>query len=298
RRLAVVVVIAAGLAVPAGAAGTVRAGSPAGTVVTVMGGVGGPAPATAVSLGYVCGVAAAGGVTYAASDGDGLVRAIAGGSGRLTTPAGVGVVATSGDGGPATLAELDLNEGACAVAVDRAGNLLIDQNDRVRVVARRTGFYDGMRRVAGRIYTIAGGGPAWPRDGAPATRVSIAFSGGLAVDRSGNVLLTDLTDNQILCVAVRSGRFFGMRMHRGDIYSIAGDGQSGYSGDRGPARRAELSAPTGVAVDSSGDVMIADGSNHRVRIVPARTGRHFGRFLKAGDIYTIAGNGIEGDRGD
>src|SRR5262249_29689507 len=97
-------------AAPAGTALASGGAAPAGTITTVAGGVGGPALGSAVAIGYGCGVASAGGVTYIATQTDGLVRAVSERTGQLSTPAGVGVLGSSGDGGPATSAELNLKE--------------------------------------------------------------------------------------------------------------------------------------------------------------------------------------------
>jgi hypothetical protein len=138
---------------PAGAAvqpGTVRApqagpaaagggGLAAGAVSTVAGGVGGPAKGTRVALFSACGVSFADGYLYA-GDG-GAVRKVSLSAGWLSTPAGTGAAAAPlGDRGPAARAFLD---GACGVAVDHAGNLVIaDTGDqRVRVVAASAGTF-------------------------------------------------------------------------------------------------------------------------------------------------------------
>ena len=71
---------------------------------------------------------------------------------------------------------------------------------------------------------------------------------------------------------------------------MAGNGTAGYSGDGGPATSAELNSPSGVAVDASGDLLIADTGNERVRVVAATTGTFYGQAMTAGDIYTIAGD--------
>jgi hypothetical protein len=85
-------------------------------------------------------------------------------------------------------------------------------------------------------------------------------------------------------------------MTAGGVYAIAGTGSRGFSGDGGPATSATLDfrAGTAVAVDSAGNVAVADSGNTRVRLVAARTGSFYGQSMTAGDIYTIAGNGAGG----
>ncbi len=77
----------------------------------------------------------------------------------------------------------------------------------------------------------------------------------------------------------------------GDAYDIAGTGTASYTGDGGGAATTTLNAPSGVAVDSSGDVFIADTTNNRVRMVPASSGTYFGQAMNRDSIYTVAGTG-------
>ncbi len=204
-----------------------------------------------------------------------------------------------GDGGPATQANLGLADG---VAVDRAGNLVIANtgNERVRVVAVRTGTFYGQAMTAGDIYTVAGGGSGGLEDGGPATSATLDETENLAVDGTGNLVLADNNNDRVRVVAVKTGTFYGQPMTAGDIYTVAGDGAQGFSGDGGPAASAELSAPRGVAVDAAGNILIAAYGNNRVRAVAASTGTFYGKSMTAGDIYTIAGNGhlpFSGDEG-
>src|SRR5260370_31052762 len=86
-------------------------------------------------------------------------------------------------------------------------------------------------------------------------------------------------------------------MTAGDIYTIAGNGTPGFSGDGGPATQAELHQPRDLTVDGHGNVIIADNGNSRVRVVAAISGTFYGQKMTAGDIYTIAGNGTPGFSG-
>jgi hypothetical protein len=87
-------------------------------------------------------------------------------------------------------------------------------------------------------------------------------------------------------------------MTAGGIYTIAGNGTAGFSGDGGPATSAELSNPNWVALDPAGNVLIDDISNARIRVVAAKSGMFYGQAMKAGDIYSIAGNGTFGFSSD
>ncbi len=184
----------------------------------------------------------------------------------------------------ATRAWLGMSIGT--VRTDRLGNLVIPDSgtlglpapiplpaSSVRVVAERTGRMYGRMMTAGQIYTIAGNGKfGGAGDGGLATKTALRCAAGTALDHAGNVVVADC--RRLRVVAEHTGRFYGRLMTAGHIYSIAGHGARGYSGDGGPASRARVTA-TAVTVDSFGDVVFADTS--RVRVVAARTGHFYGR---------------------
>ena len=155
------------------------------------------------------------------------------------------------------------------MAVDGAGNVLIADtfNNRIRVVAASTGTYYGRPMTAGDIYTIAGGGASGLGDGGPATAAQLNTPAGVAVDGAGNLLIADTYDNRIRVVAASTGTYYGQPMTAGDIYTIAGTGTGGFSGDGSPATAAELYTPSGVAVDAAGNLFITDTANNRIREV-------------------------------
>jgi hypothetical protein len=219
-------------------------------------------------------------------------------AGDIYTIAGDGTGGFAGDGGPATQAKIDLPDG---VAVDGTGNVVIGDlnNNRVRVVAARTGTFYGQAMTAGDIYTIAGDGTqGYSGDGGPGPAAALNLPRGVAVDAAGNALIADESNNRIRLVAARTGTFYGQAMTAGDIYTVAGTGQPGSAGDGGPAALAELDIPTGVAVDSTGNLLIADAVSNRIRVVAARSGTFYGQAMRAGDIHTVAGNGSPGFAGD
>jgi sugar lactone lactonase YvrE len=220
--------------------------------------------ATSAQLSYPQGVALdAAGNVYIADSSNQRVRKVSA-SGIITTVAGNGSCCETGDGGAATSASLNWPVG---VAVDSSGNLYIaDQyGNKVREVS-----------AAGTIGTAAGNGTyGYSGDGGAATSAELAQPEGVAVDASGNLYVADTNNNRI------------RKVSSGNISTVAGNGVCcGYSGDGGAATSAQLSNPEGIAVDSAGDLFIADTNSNRVREVTA------------GTISTVAGNGAAGLVGD
>jgi hypothetical protein len=149
--------------------------------------------------------------------------------------------------------------------VDSAGNLYIAdwQNNRIRKVSN------------GVISTVAGTGTrGFSGDGGPATSAQLAYPQSVAVDSAGNLYIADTSNSRI------------RKVSNGVITTVAGDGRFGFSGDNGPATSAQLNGPVGVAVDSAGNLYIADQVNQRIRKV------------SGGVITTVAGGGSSiGDNG-
>ena len=310
-----------GIATGGGASGLVP-----GNIITVAGGgVGGNSPATSALLRSPQGVALDGaGNAYVADTGNHLVRKISATTGLITTIAGTGLDLYGGDGGPAAAANLNGPQG---VALDGAGNLYIADtgNQRIRKVNLATGVIttvagngsagfsgdhgfastaslsypagvalDGagnlyiadtnnyrIRKVnsAGIITTVAGtGNPGYSGDGQAALAAG-TYANAVAADAAGNLYIADSSNNRIRKVVASTGI----------ISTVAGSGVAGYGGDMGPASSAQLNSPSGVALDASGNLYIADRYNYRVRKVAAATGV----------ITTIAGNGagFSGDGG-
>jgi hypothetical protein len=206
----------------------------------------------------------ASGNTYIGDDGNCEVRKVSP-AGIISRFAGTGTCGYTGDNGPATNAKISDADG---VAVDAFGNVYIaDSNNNV------------VRKVspAGIITTFAGNGTSgYTGDHGPATSAELDYPWGVRVDRSGNVFISD-ADNNVVRVVNTAGI----------ITTVAGNGTSGYTGDHGPATSAELSFPTGMWIDASGNLLIADESNFVIREVNAQ-----------GIITTVAGNGTSGTSGD
>jgi hypothetical protein len=202
------------------------------------------------------------------------IRRVDAGSGLMSTVAGNGIVGSTGDGGPATSATID---NPTSVALDPAGNIYFSDsgNDAIRRVDAFTGL----------ISTVAGtlGKHGYTGDNGPATSASFNSPNGISFDPNGNLYIAD-TGNHAIRVVNPSGI----------IATVAGTGTAGFSGDNGPATRAQLNAPwsaTPIPPSTPGvDVgfYIADQNNNRIRAVDA-----------SGNITTIAGTngGYSGDTG-
>jgi streptogramin lyase len=176
----------------------------------------------------------------------------------------------SGDGGLATNTRLDKPRG---VWVDASGNIYIadTENNRIRMVDATTQM----------ITTIAGnGGSGYTGDDGPATAAELHKPNGVLVDVSGNIYIAD-TDNDVIRMVDATTQF---------IYTIAGTGSGGYSGDDVPATSTSLHKPRGLWLDASGNILIADADNHRARLVYDDGGTLM--------ITTVAGDGSSGYSGD
>ncbi|HEY2577353.1 MAG TPA: hypothetical protein VGI74_13695 [Streptosporangiaceae bacterium] len=218
-------------------------------------------------------------------------------NGHIYNVAGTGTAGYTGDGGPASQAELNVPGG---LAVDGHGNLVItdENNNRIRVAAARDGKFYGVHMTVGHIYTVAGNGTAgYSGNGGPATGAALHSPKDVALDRSGNLVICDQRNERIRVVAARDGKFYGVHMTVGHIYTVAGNGTAGYSGNGRRATGAELNMPADATVDGHGNLAIADQDNNRVRVVAEAAGTFYGMAMTPGNIYTVAGNGVPGFSG-
>jgi len=288
-------------------------------IITTIAGTGTPgfggdgSTATNAQMNFPTGIAVDGSGNFYVADSVNLrIRKISGGN--MTTVAGNGVMNYGGDNGSALNAQMNLPQG---VAVDAAGNVYVADtaNHEVRkidtkgtitsLIGNGTAGSGGNQLnapqavavdAAGNVYiadtqnarivkvtpagsasTVAGNGtPGYGGDGGAATSAQIYTPTGLAVDTKGNLYIADYQNHRIRMVTPG-----------GTISTVAGNGNQGYGGDGGPAANALLNYPAGVAVDSGGNLYIADWGNYVIR-----------KVLTNGTIATIAGTHAPGYTGD
>ena len=113
----------------------------------------------------------------------------------------------------------------------------------------------------------------------------------MTLDAAGDLLIADTANYVVRFVPVTSGTYFGQSMSADDIYTIAGTGTSGYSGNGGPATSAKFANVLDATFDVSGNVLIVDSGNDYVRFLPRTPGEFYGQLMTANDIYTIVGEG-------
>lgn len=191
---------------------------------------------------------------YIADTENNVIRKIDAATGIITRFAGNGQAGATGPGGLATQTRLDAPQ---AVAVNAAGDVFIADTNNNRVVEVLP---------SGHLIGFAGDGkPGYAGDSGPAIKARLTDPSGVAVDTAGNVYIADSSNNVIRRVDARTGTISTVA---GNVAADqAGSGLGGFSGDGGPATSAQLYDPQGVALDSAGDLFIADTFNNAIREV-------------------------------
>ncbi len=207
--------------------------------------------ATSAQINYPDDVAVDGSGNLYIANGNNRIRKVDASTGIISTVAGTGAFGYSGDGGPATSAQI---RGPSGMAVDGAGNLYFADwgNHRIRKVDASTGI----------ISTVAGIGAfnysGYSGDGGAATAAQLNSPQGLTLDSAGALYIADSYNHRIRKVDAA-----------GVITTFAGTGMGGPDGDGGAPAEAQLNSPVGLAFDSAGALYIADSGNHRIRKIAA-----------------------------
>jgi hypothetical protein len=249
----------------------------AGTGTSGYDGDGGLATNAEISGGFRMGIFVdASGNVFIADQFNERVREVAAATGIITTVAGDGTAGFSGDGGPATSAELRDPRG---VVVDGAGNIFIADanNNRIRKVTAATGS----------ITTVAGNGTSgFAGDGGPATSAEIAFGvPSIALDASGNLFVADMNNSRIREVVAATGKIQTVAGNGAALLSGCSGGVNACIGVGGPATKALVPGPIQVAVDSSGNIYIATETEFRNMIDEV--------VASTGNLQVFAANGAQ-----
>jgi sugar lactone lactonase YvrE len=303
----------------------------AGEVITVSGtGIKGYDAAGTVAVETPCGepygiAKGPDGMLYICEIASHVVRKLDEKTGKLTLVAGNGTAGYSGDGGPATKAQLNQ---PYEVRFDVEGNVYFVEmvNNIVRRVDAKTGI----------ISTVAGNGQTgFSGDGGPATKATMNRPHSITLDHTGNLYICDIGNHRVRVVNLESGimQTFGgngerkptpdgaklagtplngpraldfdgkhslyLALREGNavyridlksqtLHHLAGNGKKGFTGNGGPAKEATLSGPKGIALGPNGDVYLADTESHTIRVVRAENGV----------IETVIGDGMKGDGPD
>lgn len=197
-----------------------------------------------------------------------LVRRVDVKTGIISTVAGTGKKGDSGDGGPAAAATMNQPH---SIALSAEGNIYICDilNHRVRRVDAKSGNIENFGGT---------GEKKSPKDGDPLAGTPLFGPRALDFTAQGDLIL-----------ALREGNaIFRIDMQQRSLHHLAGTGKSGYTGDGGPAKLAQVAGPKGVSVATNGDIYFADTESHTIRVIR----------LKSGIMETVVGDGKQGDGPD
>jgi hypothetical protein len=192
-------------------------------------------------------------------------------AGRVTSLAGGSCTATGGIGHPTGL------------AVDVHGDLYIAEATAQRVQELRPTGRSSPVTVAG---TGRGG---FNGDDLAATDSELNQPTSLALDAAGDLFIADTANCRVRVLPAGATSLFGQAMSAGHLYTVAGTGVCGSAGQGGPVATAQLWNPVAVAVDSAGDLLVADDGDQSVLLAAARAGSYYGSTVGAGEIAVVVG---------
>ncbi len=192
-------------------------------------------------------------------------------AGHVASVAGGGCTATGGIGHPTGL------------AVNAQGDLYIAEATAQRVQELRpTGRSTPV--------TVAGTGqPGFNGDGLAATASKLNQPTSLALDAAGDLFIADTANCRVRMLPGSATSLFGQAMAAGHLYTVAGTGVCGSAGQGGPVATAQLWNPVAVAVDSAGDMLVADDGDQSVLLAAARAGSYYGATVRADEIAVVVG---------
>ena len=235
----------------------------AGDGKRAYGGDGGPATAGSLNMPHEI-VFDAQNNMYIAERDNHVVRKVDGKTGVISTLAGTNMPGFSGDGGPASKAQLRQPH---SIAIGPDGRLLICDigNLRIRAVDLKSGIIETVGGTGERLATP---------EGAPLKETPLNGPRTMVIDRDGTIYLALREGNQLYRIAPKTGT----------LHHLAGTGEQGWTGDGGPAKNAKLAGPKGLAL-SGRNLYVADTESHIIRKVD----------LTSGIITTVLGTGVRGD---
>ena len=168
------------------------------------------------------------------------------------------------------------------VAVDPQGDVFVAEATAQRILEVRPGGPAGV--------TVAGTGQAgFNGDGLAATSGELDQPTSVALDTEGDLYIADTANCRVRVFPSHDTMLFGQAMTAGHLYTVAGTGVCGSAGQGGPVGSAQLWNPVAVAVDSGGNLLVADGGDQSVLLAAARTGTYFGSTVGAGSITVVVG---------
>ena len=229
-------------------------------------------------------VPSADGVHYSVHMTAGHIYAIAGG------PCGNG-------GSSASTAGKHLSGFPTSVAVDSAGDVFVADSttNEVLELPAASGRHFAKYMGTGRLSVVAGdGSPGDTGNGQLASTAELDGPVGVGVDPAGDLFIADTESCEVREVAAGDGAQWGIPMLAGRIYTVAGTGTCGETGDGGPADHAELWDPVDVAVGPVGDLLVSDGGGDEILDLPARSGTYYGAHIAADHLAVVAGIGMYG----
>jgi sugar lactone lactonase YvrE len=238
------------------------------------------------------------GNVYFADSGDNRIRKWIPACECLVVAAGTGSGSSNGDGSSPLLAGIDEPQG---VHIDSAGNLYIAEtgSHKIRMIpASLMTRFNNTNMAAGSIYTIMGNGNACAAGSAPcgdgstlASANRLNFPRDVLVDASGNLIVSDGANCEIRFVPISTATFFGAARIANTIYNLGGTQRNCTNGSDGiAAPSSTINVSDGITLDGFGNLLLAEASGNRIRLIASTSATMYGTAMTAGHIYNFAGS--------